>query len=63
MEGTVILSAFKLYLVCGGYICLCKCVCVGDREGETEAVNLSSWQRNGYALQSHIEMTLIKQIV
>lgn len=26
-------------------------------------VNLLSWLRNGYTLQSHIEMTLIKLIV
>lgn len=61
LEGTVILSVYKLYLVCAacsGYICLCMYVCMWERE--TETVNLSSWQGNGYTLQSHIEMTLSK---
>lgn len=30
---------------------------------KTETVNSLSWQGNRYTLQSHIEMTLIKQIV
>ena len=57
LEGTVILSVYKLYLVCvacGGYVCL------RVWERETETINLWSWQGNGYTLQSHIEMTLSK---
>lgn len=44
------------------------CSFVADLSGvvrvrKGEAVNLPSWQPNGYTLQSHIEMTLIEQII
>lgn len=46
---------------------VCECVpvyvCVVVRVRMGEAVNLPSWQPNGHTLQSHIEMTLIEQII
>lgn len=44
-------------------VCECVPVCVVVRVCMGEAVNLPSWQPNGHTLQSHIEMTLIEQII
>lgn len=53
----------KLYLVCVACGGLCVCVCGGGVGGGGVSVNFPCRQHNGSSLQSHIEMTLIKQII